>query len=152
MIGTIADRSRGETKDAMTLLAGLAEGLGRAGRPLNALVASPPADLKEPLERLAPLWPIASTTATSSRPIPERLAALDVLARGRPDLAEAHIPGLLAADQPREIQVAAARAVARVGRDLAGRQGARPLGIAGAGHAARVALGRGQESPRWRSL
>ena len=116
LLGTIADRSRGEAKDAMTLLAGLADGLERAGRPLNALVASPPADLKAPLERLAPLWPIASTTATSSRPVPERLAALDVLARGRPDLAEVIIPGLLAADQPREIQVAAARAVARVGR------------------------------------
>ena len=116
LIGTIADRSRGETKDAMTLLAGLADGLERAGRPLNTLVASPPADLKAPLERLAPLWPIASTTATSSRPVPERLAALDVLARGRPDLAEVHIPGLLAADQPREVQMAAARAVARVGR------------------------------------
>jgi putative heme-binding domain-containing protein len=39
-----------------------------------------------------------------------------VLTRGRPDLAEPMIPGLLAPDQPREIQVAAARAVARVGR------------------------------------
>ena len=122
LIGTIADRSRGDTKDAMTLLAGLADGLERAGKPLHALVAAPSAELKAPLERLAPLWPIASTTATSSRPVPERLAALDVLARGRPDLAEAHIPGLLAADQPREVQVAAARSVARVGRtSLAGR-------------------------------
>ena len=42
--------------------------------------------------------------------------ALDVLARGRPDLAEAIIPDLLAATQPREIQSAAARAVARAGR------------------------------------
>ena len=54
----------------MTLLAGLADGLERAGEPLHSLVAVPPAELKGPLERLSPLWPIASTTAASSRPVP----------------------------------------------------------------------------------
>jgi putative membrane-bound dehydrogenase-like protein len=115
MIGTIADRSRSEGTDAMTLLAGLADGLERAGKPLHSLVAAPPTALKGPLERLSPIWPIATATTTSNRPITERLAALDALARGRPDLAEGIIPGLLATDQPREVQVAAARAVARVG-------------------------------------
>jgi putative membrane-bound dehydrogenase-like protein len=117
LVDVVADRvHEGRTTDAMTLLGGLADGLERAGRPLQALVAAPPSGLKAPLARLAPLWPIATTTATSSRPVPERLAALGVLARGRPDLAERIIPGLLAADQPREVQLTAARAVARVGR------------------------------------
>ena len=42
--------------------------------------------------------------------------ALDVLSRGRPDLAEEIIPNLLAVTQPGEIQSAAARAVGRAGR------------------------------------
>ena len=100
----------------MTLLAGLADGLERSGTPLHILVTAPPPLLKAPLERLAPLWPLASAKATANGPVPERLRALDVLARGRPDLAEAIIPSLLAAAQSREIQSAAARAVARVGR------------------------------------
>jgi putative membrane-bound dehydrogenase-like protein len=116
LMGEIALRTRGQAADAMTLLAGLADGLERSGSPLHGLLAAPPPLLKGPLEGLAPLWPIASTTAASSRPVPERLAALDVLARGRPELAEGIIPGLLAADQPRAVQLAAARAVARVGR------------------------------------
>jgi putative membrane-bound dehydrogenase-like protein len=116
LLGMIADRSRDKGTDAMTLLAGLADGLERSGIPLHTLVTAPPPSLKAPLERLAPLWPAASASATSGGPVPERLIALDVLARGRPDLAEAIIPGLLAAAEPREIQSAAARAVARVGR------------------------------------
>ncbi len=116
LLGEVAGRSREQSADAMTLLAGLADGLEHSGIPVQRLVVISPTLLKEPFERLAPLWPIASTTATSSRSLPERLAALDVLARCRPDLAEEVVPGLLAAGQPREIQVAAARAVARVGR------------------------------------
>ena len=42
--------------------------------------------------------------------------ALDVLSRGRPELAEAIIPNLLAVTQPGEMQSAAARAVGRAGR------------------------------------
>ncbi len=42
--------------------------------------------------------------------------ALDVVARGRPDLAEEIVPDLLAVNQPVAIQAAAARAVARAGR------------------------------------
>jgi putative membrane-bound dehydrogenase-like protein len=122
LIATIAERSRDEGTDALTMLAGLADGLERAGNPLRALLGGSRPALQGVLSRLAPLWPIASTTSTSSRPIPERLAALDVLSRGRPDLSEGIIPGLLAADQPREVQVAAARAVDRVGRpSLAGK-------------------------------
>jgi putative membrane-bound dehydrogenase-like protein len=116
LLGMIADRIRGEGTDAMTLLAGIADGLERSGFPLQRLVAAPPPMLKASLERLAPLWPLASATATASGPIPKRLIALDVLARGRPDLAEGIVPGLLAIDLPREVQTAAARAFARVAR------------------------------------
>ncbi len=116
LIGTIADRSPREGSDAIVLLAGLADGLERAGKPLHTLVAAPPPDLRDSLARLAPLWPIASRAATSNRAVSERLTALDVLARGRPDLAEGIIPGLLSADQPRDVQLTAARGVARVGR------------------------------------
>jgi putative heme-binding domain-containing protein len=114
LLGIIALRVHGGGTGAMILLAGIADGLERSGSPLHRLVAEPPAALKDPLAKLAPLWPSASITATANGPISERLMALDVLARGRPDLAETIIPGLLAADQPREVQAAAARAVGRV--------------------------------------
>jgi putative membrane-bound dehydrogenase-like protein len=116
LLSLIADRSRDKRADAMTLLAGLADGLERSGHPLHTLVAAPPDSLKASIARLAPLWPSASASARSGGPVPERLRALDVLARGRPDLAEGIMPGLLAASQPREIQSAAARAVAQVGK------------------------------------
>ncbi len=120
LLGMIADRAeRGDADrslDAMVLLSGMADGLERSGPPLHALTAGAPAELKSPLDRLAPLWPAASKLAASDRPVEDRLVALDVLARGRPVLAEAVIPGLLAATQPRSVQSAAARAVARVGK------------------------------------
>jgi putative membrane-bound dehydrogenase-like protein len=112
----------GVSNDALTMMQGLAEGLDRSGTPLSEWIATPPAELKPHLERLAPLWPAAAALAVSSRPMDERLAALDLLARGRPELAAEIIPNLLAVDQPREIQSAAARAVGRAGRpDLASR-------------------------------
>jgi putative membrane-bound dehydrogenase-like protein len=102
--------------DALTMLAGLATGLERSGPPLSVLTATPPPDLKPDLDRLAPLWPAASAIAVSNGSSGERLVALDVLSRGRPDLAEQIIPTLLVVTQPAEIQSAAARAVGRAGR------------------------------------
>ena len=96
----------------MTLLAGMADGLERSGPPLHALIAAAPPELKSPLDRLAPA--LAGRIETGRLPTgrsEDRLVALDVLARGRPDLAEAIVPGLLAATQPRAVQSAAARAV-----------------------------------------
>jgi putative membrane-bound dehydrogenase-like protein len=104
-----------EPLDALTLLAGLADGLDRSGPGLQALITAPPERLKSAVERLAPLWPVASALAVSDRAVVHRLVALDVLARGRPDLAEAIIPDLMAG-RLREVQAAAARAVGRVGR------------------------------------
>jgi putative membrane-bound dehydrogenase-like protein len=104
--------------DALTLAAGLAAGLERSGPPLHALIASPPHGWKPLLEQLAPLWARASTLATSQQPAAQRLVALDVLARGRPDLAEGIIPRLLQPTGPQELQIAAARAVALAGRPV----------------------------------
>ena len=106
----------GRSIDALTMLAGLAEGLERSGPPLRALIASPSPELKPQLERLATLWPPAQALAVSNQPVAERLVALEVLSRGRPDLAEEIVPDLLAVNQPVAIQAAAARAVARAGR------------------------------------
>jgi len=117
MIVAGADRPRRDgSPGALTLLAGLADGLERSGPPLDAWIATAPPELRPSLDRLAPLWPVASKWALSDRPVSDRLVALDVLARGRLDLAEAIVPGLLAASQPRAVQDAAARAVARIGR------------------------------------
>jgi putative membrane-bound dehydrogenase-like protein len=106
----------GPSLDALTLLAGLADGLERSGPPLGAWIAAVPPELKSRVERLDPLWPAASDLAVSDRPVAHRLVALDLLARGRPDSAATIIPKLLAPDQPRAVQAAAARAVVRVGR------------------------------------
>ena len=70
--------------------------------------------------------------------------ALDVLARGRPDLAEAIIPGLLAADQPRR-DPDGRRAGRRAGRPaVAGRPRRSTVGNPGAGHASRATGGSGR--------
>jgi len=100
------------TIDALTMLAGLAEGLERSGSPLRDVISQSPPELVADLDRLAPLWATASLLAGSDRPVAERLVAIDVLARGRPDLAASMIPNLLTLNQPQEIQSAAARAVA----------------------------------------
>jgi putative membrane-bound dehydrogenase-like protein len=110
----------GRSIDALTMLAGLAEGLERSGPPLHAVIATPPPELKPDLERLALLWPAARALAISNKLVSERLVALDVVARGRPDLAEEIVPELLAVNQPLAIQAAAARAVARAGRPSLG--------------------------------
>jgi len=102
--------------DCLTLLAGLAEGLERSGPRLDALILSAPRDLKPIFDRLEPLWPAASALAVSQEPAAHRIVAIDVLSRGRPDLAEAIVPMLLSPTQPVPIQTAAAQAVARTGR------------------------------------
>ena len=82
----------------MTLLSGMADGLERSGPPLHALIAGAPPELKSPLDRLAPLWPAASKLAASDRPVEDRLVALDVLARGRPDAGRGCHPRIAGGD------------------------------------------------------
>ena len=116
MVASRVDRGGPASLDALTMLAGLAEGLERSGPPLHAVIDAPSPELKSHLERLATLWPAARSLAVSDRPVSERLLALDVLARGRPVLAETIVPELLSVTQPIVIQAAAARAVASTGR------------------------------------
>ena len=106
----------GAPSDALTMVAGLAEGLERSGQSLHIMITSTPEDLRPQWDWLAAIWRAAAVVAVSDRSIAERLVAIDVLARGRPDLAEEVVPGLLLAAQPREIQSAAATAVGRAGR------------------------------------
>jgi putative membrane-bound dehydrogenase-like protein len=106
------DEIRLKLTDCLTMIKGLAEGLERSGPPLSSLVLAPPADLKPGLDRIDSIWPAASTLALSDNPGRERLIAIEVLARGRPDLAETVVPTLLLPTQPVEIQLGAARAVA----------------------------------------
>jgi putative membrane-bound dehydrogenase-like protein len=108
--------------DGLALLAGVAAGLERSGPSLSTLISAPPALLRTALERLGPVWPYARGVAEKDVSIARRVMAIDVLARGRPDLALFVIPRLLAISEPPEIQAAAARAVARAGqRSLAAR-------------------------------
>jgi putative membrane-bound dehydrogenase-like protein len=101
-----------ELADCLAMMGGLAQGLERSGPPLSSLVATPPAELKSELDRTESLWRAASELAVSTSPASERLIAIEVLARGRPDIAETIIPTLLSPTGPAEIQLGAARAVA----------------------------------------
>jgi len=120
LLGTIRLRWRGaiggvkddrRLPDCLSILRGLAEGLERSGAPLSALIATAPGELKANADVLETLWPAAMALAVSDRPIRERLAAIDVLARARPDLAETAVPALIAAREPVEIGLGAVRAV-----------------------------------------
>jgi putative membrane-bound dehydrogenase-like protein len=113
---TTRHANRPELIDCLTALKGLAEGLERSGPSLSSLAQAPPVELKAGLERVESIWPAASELAVSSRQSEERIIAIEVLARGRPDLAEAIVPTLLSATHSLDIQLGAARAVATARR------------------------------------
>jgi len=93
----------------MALLLGLSDGLARAGRPPRELAGA------DGFAGLGALLDRAAETAGSADAAPDdRARALTLLARFRPDAAAAKVPALLAADQPAEVQAAAAEAVAEV--------------------------------------
>jgi putative membrane-bound dehydrogenase-like protein len=105
----------------IALLAGLADGMARAGEPLRSLLANPPPGWRGAMDGIAALLDRARDVAGSRRASPERRAlALTVLARCRPDAAADRIVDLLAPTEPDAVRSAAARAIADVGsRDLA---------------------------------
>jgi putative membrane-bound dehydrogenase-like protein len=106
---------RGGEPGRIALLAGLAEGLGRAGKPLRGLLASPPSEWREAVRGIGLLLDRAKQVAGSAEGTPEgRAQALQVLARSRPDAAAALISELLASSQPLPVQLAAARALGDV--------------------------------------
>jgi putative membrane-bound dehydrogenase-like protein len=100
----------------LALLAGLAEGLGRTGRPLAKLVAQPPASLKDKLAGLEALRTYARKVVNSRGEGPDRrVLALGVLTHlGGKQVAEV-LPELLTPDQPEPVQAAAARGLGQLG-------------------------------------
>lgn len=97
----------------LELLAGLAEGLDRGGRPSREWLkagAFPGADgVGALLDRAA------GTVASAVAPTSDRTSALAVLARCRPELIAERLPDLMRADQPEALQSASARALAVIG-------------------------------------
>ena len=105
-----ADRGR------LALLAGLTDGLARAGQSPRELLASPPPDWRDLARHANALLERARIGVESSGESPEaRAQALRLLSRVRPESARGLIPGLLGPAQPVPVQVAAARALADVG-------------------------------------
>ncbi len=98
--------------DCLTVIRGLAQGLERSGPSLATLASNPPPELKDAFERIKSLWPSARALAVSDHSLDERLIAIEVLARGQPEIAETVVPTLLSPAQPAEVQQGAARAVA----------------------------------------
>jgi putative membrane-bound dehydrogenase-like protein len=113
MIGEHAKRTDRQTlADCFTLMNGLAKGLERSGAPLSALVSTAAPELKSAFERVDSLWNASAACAISNSPVSERLTAIELLARARPDIAENVVLKLLLDAHPAEIQLGAVRAVA----------------------------------------
>jgi putative heme-binding domain-containing protein len=91
---------------------GAAQGLERSGAPLSALVSTRAPELKSAFERVDSLWTASAACAVSNDPVSERLTAVELLARARPDIAEHVVLKLLMTAQPAELQLGAVRAVA----------------------------------------
>ncbi|MFO0891653.1 MAG: c-type cytochrome, partial [Isosphaeraceae bacterium] len=100
--------------DRLALTAGLGEGLGRSGPPLHAWLAGIPASQRGGAEVNSALWARARSLADSNEEPSRRKVALEVLVRGAPDLARPLLPKLARAEQPAEIQAAAARALGQL--------------------------------------
>jgi putative membrane-bound dehydrogenase-like protein len=97
----------------LALLAGYAEGLARANRSLRQFMAAPPLPLADLIARLPAQFELAAKVAGASTfEKPFRLTAIRLLARGQPEVVSRPLLALLDAEQPAEIQSAAARAVA----------------------------------------
>ncbi len=100
----------------IALVAGLSEGLSRSGPSLRALLTNPSADLQplvasinELLQRVEHLCVAKDARADG------RVQALQILVLCRPQAAVEVVPSLLHADQPVEVQLAAARSIAAIG-------------------------------------
>jgi len=95
----------------LVLLAGLADGLARAGTPLHQLLRNPPASLASHVETLRKLSQSAADAALAAdAKTPLRLCALRVATHARLESAPATVGRLLRPNQPAELQAAAARA------------------------------------------
>lgn len=107
----------------LALLAGLAEGLARGGRPLHVLLTEPPTALAEPLRKLEGLFVYAGSVAVDEKqPVDYRVLAVQVLGHARPQAAGSIAVDLLKPAVPPAVQTAAARSLGSIAdKDLASR-------------------------------
>ncbi len=122
--------------DCLSILGGMAEGLERSGPPLSALIAAGTPELKAGFEKIETIWTAAALVAASREPVRERLAAIDLLARARPDLAEIAVPALIAARPARRNPAWRRQSCFDLASTLTGIQGSRGLEPAHGGHVA----------------
>ncbi len=110
------DPRGGDDRGRIALLAGLVDGLVRAGKSPQSLLASPSSAERELPRRVGVLLDRARRVVESeAEPSEVRARALRLLARLRPDAAAELIPDLLQPGRSSAIQVVAARSLADVG-------------------------------------
>jgi putative heme-binding domain-containing protein len=97
----------------VAILDGLGQGLQNSARPLARLWEQPPLALKDAVGRARAFFEQAAAVARDEkRPAGERAAAVRLLGRGPYGPLAAIAPGLLTAQAPPEVQLAAVRALA----------------------------------------
>lgn len=112
----LSGAGRDKVRGRLALLAGLSEGVARAGRPLRTLLAKPPETLTHPVRGLAELLQSAQALALSEREaLHARILAVQVLTRaGSPESGRLLIE-LIQIKHPAAVQSAAARGLAELG-------------------------------------
>ena len=100
----------GQSQAPLALLAGLADGMKRAHQTLRQWAAQPAVASNESTRTLAKLFGQAVISAAAEQqPLPQRLAAIRVLAESEPGSVGKMLLELLRPQQPAEVQAAAAR-------------------------------------------
>lgn len=106
--------ARSEAAGVQTaVLDGLGQGMQNSQRPLSRLWENPPAAAKDAVERATALFQQAAVSARGEQGrLPERVAAVRLLAYGPASINGPALKELLSARQPAEIQLAAVRGLA----------------------------------------
>jgi putative membrane-bound dehydrogenase-like protein len=112
-LALMAPGDKGEAAWQVAVLQGLGQGLQNSGRPLARLWDEPPPALREAVTRVRPVFQQAATAARNDKQaLGDRLAAVRLLGYGPFTSATEALPGLLAPQEPGELQMAAVRALA----------------------------------------
>lgn len=123
LLETITSTDRVGTWWQTAAVTGLAEGLprhkGSLGKTsLAALIAKPPAELAGPAEKVRELLErIADLATDRKRNVSDRVAAINLLGYQKYEQAQSVLPELLTPEQPKEIQLAAVRAMQTLNND-----------------------------------
>lgn len=106
---------QGEEKSSLSLLSGLADGLARRSKSLEALLEQPTPGFKSYVTGIRGLLISAKRTAVDKRAAQsERLLALRLLVQAQSDVARELIPNMFSAEEPAAIVAAAAGGVAEL--------------------------------------